>query len=52
MDMAASIQVVIEEIILKLTKSIAEEYKLKFMPRRWGSAELCSKWKNIGQKPL
>tara|TARA_B100001989_G_scaffold247801_1_gene220538 strand:- start:287 stop:2125 length:1839 start_codon:yes stop_codon:yes gene_type:complete len=41
MDMAASIQVVIEEIILKLTKSIAEEYKLKNLCLAGGVALNC-----------
>ena len=41
MDMAASIQVVIEEIILKLTKSIAEEYKVKNLCLAGGVALNC-----------
>ena len=41
MDMAASIQVVIEEIILRLTKSISKEYKIKNLCLAGGVALNC-----------
>ena len=41
MDITASIQEVTEEIVLKLTKSISEEYKIKNLCLHWCMALNC-----------
>ena len=44
MDIAASIQKVIEEIIVKIAKSIREETKEKLMLSRRSGSKLCGKF--------
>ena len=53
MDIAASIQKVTEEIMIKLTKSIQKEYQIKkFVFGWWGGSKLCSQWKNTSRKNI
>ena len=47
MDIASSIQAVTEEIILKIVKNIAKEYKIKNLCLAGGVAKLCCQWKNF-----
>ena len=53
MDIAASIQAVTEEIVLRLTRSISKEYNIKNLCLAGGVAlKLCSKWKNFKRKSI
>ena len=47
MDIAASIQSVTEEIVLRIVTSISKETKLKNLCMAGGGFKLCSKWKNF-----
>ena len=47
MDIAASIQKVTEDIMIKLAKSLRNEYKIKKFMSSWRSSfKLCGQWKN------
>ena len=52
MDIAASVQAVIEEIILKLTRKISEDYKIKNLCLAGGVALNCVKRKNFKKEFL
>ncbi len=48
MDIAASLQAVTEEIVLKIAKYLKREFSQnKFMPCRRSCFKLCCKWKNF-----
>ena len=46
MDIAASIQAVTEEVVIRLTRNIASEFMFSWR----GCFKLCGEWKNIKRK--
>ena len=52
MDVASSIQLVTEEIMLKITKAIRDEFDIENLCFRWSSIKLCCKWKNFITKDI
>ena len=50
MDIAASIQLITETIIIRICKYASKKYKQKNMFIWWCCFKLCGKWKNYKEK--